>query len=446
MKSAMQVMRWQRPATMVWAGLIARELAIFIGRTYRVSPLDDHFGFGWETGRIAAAIASGHGFSSPFHLHPGSGPTALLAPIYPYLLAGVFKVFGTYTTASSIAILSLNSVFSALTVLPVFHIGKRVGGIRAAVWSGWLGAMLPYAWYWAVKWAWETSLATLLLACVFVLSLRMAGIASTDSNQIEFVARARKKDWLLFGLLWGAIALTNPALLLWLPFCGVWLLVRQSQCEHSASPMRLAIAAGVIFIAMIAPWTARNYLVFHQFIPLRGNFGTEFRMGNAEDAVGLVRYWMQPNRNPEEFERYRTMGEAAYSQEKLHEAIRFIRSHPGFFAVLSLKRAAYFWYDVPRESNDGRLLWYRNLGFLLSSILAIAGVVVMWRRRHPARFLFASLLFAIPLIYYVTYPHPRYRAPIEPEMLVLMVYLFLAAGPRNQSAAKLPASAPLRYT
>jgi hypothetical protein len=169
-------------------------------------------------------------------------------------------------------------------------------------------------------------------------------------------------------------------------------------------------------------------------------------MGNAEDAVGLCRYWMQPNRNPEEFEKYRTMGEAAYSREKLHEAINFIRSHPGFFAVLSLKRAAYYWYDVPRESSDGRLLWYRNLGFLLSSVLAIAGMAVMWRRRHPATFLFASLLFAIPLIYYVTYPHPRYRAPIEPEMLVLMVYLFLQTGSRRAPAAKLPASAPVRYT
>ena len=444
--TARMLARWQRPATMVCAGLIARELAIFIGRTYRVSPLDNHFGFGWETGRIAASIASGHGFSSPFHLYPSSGPTALLAPIYPYLLAGIFKVFGIYSTASSITILSLNSVFSSLTALPVFHIGKRVRGIRVATWSGWLAAMLPYAWYWAIKWAWETSLATLLLACVFVLSLRMAGIAWTSDEEIEFAPNASKRDWLLFGFLWGVIALTNPALLLWLPFCGVWLVIRQSRRQHSFRPVGLAVAAGTIFIALIAPWTARNYFVFHKFIPLRGNFGTELRMGNAEDAVGLCRYWMQPNRNPEEFEKYRSMGEAAYSQEKLHEAMNFIRTHPGFFAVLSLKRAAYYWYDVPRESSDGRLLWYRNVGFLLSSILAIAGIMVMWRRRHPATFQFASLLFAIPLIYYVTYPHPRYRAPIEPEMLVLMVYLFLQTGPRHAPAAKLPASAPVRYT
>ena len=73
-----------------------------------------------------------------------------------------------------------------------------------------------------------------------------------------------------------------------------------------------------------------------------------------------------------------------------------------------------------------------------SAILAFAGLWVMWRRRNPATFLFASLLLAAPLVYYFTFPHPRYRAPIEPEMLILMVGLFLAAEPRKRKAAERP--------
>src|SRR5437764_4305205 len=98
---------------MAAVGLFAREVAIFVGHTYRVSKREGSFGFGWETGRIARSIALGQGFRAPFQ--DGTGPTAWLAPVYPYLLAGVFKVLGVYTTASAIAILSLNSVFSALT-------------------------------------------------------------------------------------------------------------------------------------------------------------------------------------------------------------------------------------------------------------------------------------------------------------------------------------------
>lgn len=417
---------WQKPSTMAWVGLFAREVAIFVGHTYRLSKLDGSFGFGWETGRIACSIALGQGFSSPFQ--PGTGPTAWLAPIYPYLLAGVFKVFGVYTTASAIVILSLNSLFSALTVIPVFYIARRTFGSRAARWSGWLAALLPYAWYWAIKWAWETSLATLLLTCVFLLAMRMAGIEWQGNNRWTRAPETRISDWLLFGLLWGLIALVNPSVCLWLPFCGLWLLINQAKAEQR-SPLLHSIAAAIVFCAVLSPWVVRNYLVLHRFIPVRGNFWVEVRLGNSEDAVGLWRFWMHPSSNVLEFQKYRQMGEVEYVQSKRREALGFIRSHPAKFANLCLRRAVYYWYGTPRDTGVETLTLGRNIGFLLSSILAFAGLWAMWRRRNPATFLFASLLFAAPLIYYVTFPHPRYRAPIEPAMLVLMVGLFFMAEP-----------------
>jgi 4-amino-4-deoxy-L-arabinose transferase-like glycosyltransferase len=416
--------------------MAAREAAIFIGHTYRVSKLANSFGFGWETGRIAQAIATGHGFSSPFQA--GTGPTAWIAPIYPYLLAGVFKLFGVYTTASAIAILSLNSVFSALTVIPVFHIARRTFGRRVAVWSGWLAALFPYAWYWAIKWAWETSLATLMLACVFLLTLRMAGICWIDENEVRSASRSRLSDWLLFGFLWGLIALTNPSLMLWLPFAGLILIIRQIRAEHDSRPLLHAVAAGVLFIAIVSPWAVRNYEVFHKFIPVRGNFGAELRMGNGESAVGLWRFWMHPSSNPIEFKKYRSMGEVAYVKSKQAEAQDFIHSHPAMFAKLCFFRFLYYWYDVPRDPGLYPILWVRNVTFLLSSILAFAGLWAMWRRKHPATLLYGSLLLAIPMIYYVTFPHPRYRAPIEPEMLVLIVGLFSLAERRRTEPIPAP--------
>lgn len=435
-----KVPKWtSRPALMFWVGLVAREAAIFVGHTYRISKLQGSFGFGWETGRIAESIATGHGFGSPFV--PGTGPTAWLAPLYPYLLAGVFKVFGVYSTSSSIAILSINSVFSSLTIFPVFYTAKRAFGPRAAWCSGWLAALFPYAWYWAIKWAWETSLATLLLACVFLLSLKMAGIHWLAVRKWEFAPAARWRDWLLFGLLWGIIALVNPSLLLWLPFAGGWLLVRQVAAERRAQPFIEAICAGVIFITVLSPWTIRNYRVFHRFIPIRGNFWAEFRMGNAEDAVGLWRFWMHPSSNVLELQKYEQMGEVAYVQMKRAEALNFVRNHPGRFLTLCIRRTVFYWYGTPRDTGVAALSESRNLGFLLSSILAFGGLWVMWQRGNPATFLFGSLLFVIPLVYYLTFPHPRYRAPIEPQMLVLAVGLFLAAEPRKRATVAHPRTA-----
>jgi hypothetical protein len=51
--------------------------------------------FAQETGNIASALSQGKGFSSPFGKE--TGPTAWLTPVYPLLVAGVFRVFGILT-------------------------------------------------------------------------------------------------------------------------------------------------------------------------------------------------------------------------------------------------------------------------------------------------------------------------------------------------------------
>jgi hypothetical protein len=64
-----------------------------------LNPVRENLPFGYELGAVAASIASGHGFSSPLRWF-ASGPTAWFAPIYPYLAAGVFKLFGIYSYKS----------------------------------------------------------------------------------------------------------------------------------------------------------------------------------------------------------------------------------------------------------------------------------------------------------------------------------------------------------
>src|ERR1700724_795629 len=66
----------------------------------RLNPDRDHWRFAGETGRIAQSMVEGRGFSSPFR--GSTGPTAIMPPIYPSLLAGVFRLFGIYTKASAL--------------------------------------------------------------------------------------------------------------------------------------------------------------------------------------------------------------------------------------------------------------------------------------------------------------------------------------------------------
>src|ERR1039457_5685633 len=100
------------PFAMVVTALALRLVVMGFVYTSQLDPAQDHWAFGCEMGRVARSIVTGQGFSSPY-TQP-TGPTALLPPMYPLLLAGVFKLFGVYSVASAIAIPPLNNLFSSL--------------------------------------------------------------------------------------------------------------------------------------------------------------------------------------------------------------------------------------------------------------------------------------------------------------------------------------------
>src|ERR1700682_2876660 len=144
------------PWAMILVALVVRLVVMAFAYTAQLDPSQDHWVFAWETGRVARSIATGHGFSSPYS--EPTGPTALIPPVYTYLLAGVFKIFGVYTTASALVILTLNNLFSSLTCLPVFGIARKVFGLRVAAWAGWIWVVFPYSIVLSNVAIWETTL------------------------------------------------------------------------------------------------------------------------------------------------------------------------------------------------------------------------------------------------------------------------------------------------
>src|SRR5260370_29214448 len=80
--------------------------------------------FEHETGSIAYSLAVGKGFSSPFRRE--TGPTAWLTPVYPLLVARVFRVFGVFTAKSFFAVVLFNALFLLQGCSPLFHAGNRI--------------------------------------------------------------------------------------------------------------------------------------------------------------------------------------------------------------------------------------------------------------------------------------------------------------------------------
>lgn len=414
---------WARARTsfswMVAFALLLRLGLILLNHTYRFKPVDNDFSFGFEMGRIGRAIASGRGFSDPFTLP--TGPTAWEPPLYPYLIAGVFRLTGIYTHLSAFILLSINSLFSALTAIPIFLIARKCFSEKVAVWTAWMWAVLPSVMFWSTRWVWETSLAALLLTVIFWVTLRLEDAEGTG-------------PWIGFGLLWGVAALTNTSLLSFLPASGLWVWYRRANARRRS--LSGVVLAMIFFSATLAPWLVRNYEVFGKFIFVRSNFGAELRLGNGPDANGMWMQWLHPSQNVLEMRRYQQLGEIEYVATRKREAIDFIRQSYGRFAWLSLKRFIYYWGGLPRSSEIPALAPFKNSLFLASSVLAFWGLGRALRKKRPGAWLFLWLVVCYPAIYYFVFPHPRYRHPIEPELGILIVYVISEAeGIRRRKPA-----------
>ncbi|MGA2299132.1 MAG: glycosyltransferase family 39 protein [Candidatus Acidiferrum sp.] len=332
-----------------------------------------------------------------------------MAPVYPLLIAGLFKLFGIYTRASFFAAVFLNILFSSAVCVPIFYAAKRVAGVGVASLAAWLWALFTNAIMMPFEWIWDTSLSALLAATILWATLELA-----ESR--------RWRDWCGYGLLWGAALMTNPALASLFPLLLGWLIyrARREGRWHLARPAFAAVLA----LLCCLPWTVRNYVVFHRFIPLRSNFGFELYVGNNENYDERRRTLPAAITYDREVLRYLRMGETAFMDEEKRKALQFIASHPRVELELSAKRFLDFWMGSPEPlkkflETDSLLIRGILLGSFLTSVGALLGVAVLFFRRNAYAFPLAAFPVAFPLLYYLMHASLRYRHPIDPMVLLL---------------------------
>jgi len=407
---------------MVAVALTIRMMVMAFVLPLQLDPARDHFVFGYEMGRVARSIASGQGFSSPYPEY--TGPTALVAPAYPFVLAGIFKMFGIYSTTSAVMSLTLNNLFSALTCAPLFLMGWKVFGARVAAGSGWAWALFPYAIGLSNRWIWDTSLTTLLFTL-----LVLATLILQESCRWPF--------WLGYGLLWGGTALFNPSILVTFPFLGVWLWFRHRRSGMNCNVLMMTSA--LVCLACLSIWLVRDVRTFGKFIPLRSNFALEFQVGNSDDTSRPASDRLLPPDNPAEMERFHQLGEMTYMAEKQQQVKSFLREHPDRFVSLTVRRIVFLWtgvwsahpsWDIDDEAGVPNIIVYSLLSFL-----AFLGLYRSIQNGVSFAIPLAIILFFFPLLYYVTHPDVRYRHPIDPEIVLLAAYgaLSIGAGRRGDA-------------
>lgn len=391
----------KRKLTTINRVLSSRKLifvAAFISRMARTAYLLSKLGPGSlfarnEPSHIGAALISGLGYSSPYAGAP-IAPTAQQPPLYPILLAGIFRAFGTYTLAAAWAAVIVNVLAGALTAVLVYQVGRRH-------FSEAVGRLA--AWLWVFPWMYTT--------VAFSVSLTSAYLAALGLGALFLYIPGKPLTgwkWFKLGVYCGFLALLQPALLTVVCIYWIWL----AGTKFHLSRLVVGVAG---FLLVLTPWTIRNYVAMGRFIPLRDNFGLELWVGNRPGMHGTADFSGDfPDNDPSDYAR---LGELRFMDEHFDAAKQFIRANPAGFLRRSLLRMEQFWY-IP----------YPIFPWVLVAVFAWLGAALaLWRDRNA--WMWLAMLAVFPLVYCVTHNFAPYRHPIEPLEILLTAYIFAGAAP-----------------
>src|SRR2546423_2565696 len=244
-------------------GLVALSLRLVFwlayGRTQSVNlvggvgfPFSDTFFYSW----VWSALSMGYGFTFVGHT------TAHWPPGYPFLLAGVCWLFGADTANALIA----NAVLGALTVPLVYLVGLRALGRPAAFAAAAVLAVMPG----------QILIADVALAETFY-TFELVGFLA-----LALTLERRPRTFVVLGVVAGLAALTRgEGFLFPLIVLGLW---------GARGAMRRAwrdtAIVAVVMVLTVAPWTIRNAVVVHGFVPVATNASATLWSGHNPHANG----------------------------------------------------------------------------------------------------------------------------------------------------------------
>jgi 4-amino-4-deoxy-L-arabinose transferase-like glycosyltransferase len=375
----------------------------------------------------ARSIARGEGYGLSYQL-----PTAFRPPGYSFLLAGVYDVAGVAREGVDERV-------------PPARIVQAFVGTLAVALIGVIAAQL---------WGRREALAALALGAVYLPLILIGGALMSEplfvvlmlgslAAAIQHRRSTHAYRWaLLAGLVGGLAVLTRAnGLVLLLPLAvGVWT-VRPRWSWRALAPPALLV---VVALATVAPWTIRNAVELHSFVPVSTQLGSALA-GTYNDDARLDREnpasWRSLRRIDELRSIYGQVGtipEAELEKQLRHESLEYVRDHPGYVATVA------FW-TTRRMLELGGLDWARhtygtvsvdsgwaNAGvicFWVIALLAVAGAFTVRARRTPL------FVWAVPVLMYLSVVFlvvetPRYRSPVDPFVILLAALAVTAAARR----------------
>jgi hypothetical protein len=404
-------------------------------------------------------VATGHGFNEPYaaFFHPGQKPqpAADHPPLTVLVLTPVSWIANQRPISGWLGEPQDDHVrehrytmvvFGTVLVAMVGLLGRRVGrvlrgrgrGDIVGLVAASIAAISPNMWVNDGLVMSET-----LTALVVVLALLYS-----------FRFWARPTLWRAAGLgaLCGLAALARVEFGLLVVLLGVVIpcALRRPWVDRAAFAATALVAAGLV----VAPWVGFNLARFEQPTFISTNDGITLAGANCEPmyygpGIGL---WTLgsctgslnlPGDQSQKSSHYR------------HLAFDYIDAHKSRVPIVVVARVARTWSlfrpldMVSFNAGEDRERWVTRLGLVAyypTLLFAIAGAVVLWRRRRKGvLWVLCTPLIVVTIGAVITYGQTRFRAPAEPALAVLAA-VGIVAGVERLRASRRVARTPQTVT
>lgn len=350
-------------------------------------------------------IAQGHWFWTrlPYGiLHAG----AWKPPGYPAWVGLWYALLGHHPLAVRLAQIPLGAVTIGLSWL----LARRLFGSRVAAVAAFVVALYPLAWQYEGL-LYSESLATPLTLAVLI---------------VIFTRAPSRGRAALCGLLLGLELLVRASGVFLIP----GLLVVWSLQVGWRRGIGLSALAVVVSALVLAPWTVRNAIVMHGFLPVAMDdaalYGT-FNAQAAHDPVWPYAWRKDPPSVAGLLNPKHPLPDVKLHSRLVHSALSYISAHPesvpeAFFwnGISRLWDIRQRWHSLAEVRFEGRSRLVTNLGLDAYDVLAPLALVGLWRARRRRALVLGVLAIGLGAsVVFTGDSGTRYRATLEPLIAVL---------------------------
>ncbi|HJT82727.1 MAG TPA: tetratricopeptide repeat protein [Chthoniobacterales bacterium] len=348
-------------------------------------------------------------------------------PLYPYFLALVYRIFGYSPFIPAV----LQALADAGTAVLIYLLAIRLlrqPGHRSQLATKVFGALAALGWAFFVP-AQAYSIVLMPTAWfIFVFWLVVWRLSSKPSSPAW-------KECLALGLLIGVTAMAIATVLFLIPLVAAAIFFKPARFGRAVWVGMAALLLGVGIGT--APCWIHNYVIARDPAFLSAHGGVNFWIGNNPTANGYPRFppglragqaaMLEDSISSAEAAAGHRLKRAEVSAYWSAKANDYIASHPWEWLRLVLIKARNFWnafqYDdlsIITNLREQRVI-FPGLYFGLVAALALAGMVLAWRKSPASRWITVAIgLHMIALLsVFIT---ERYRLPIVPGLLILATY------------------------